>query len=119
MLPLSQRLNLKTDFKWVASGKKLETKYLKLFIRLGENQIPRIGIALSTKSFKKATQRNRARRVVSHAFLSFDYGLLSFFAPEGACKFEVSCSEYTKRAIDKYGITKGVFLGFRRILTCK
>ncbi len=70
MLPRSQRLNLKKDFKWVASGKKLETKYLKLFIRIGENENPRVGIALSSKNFKKAVERNRARRLTSQAFQS-------------------------------------------------
>ncbi len=70
MLPKSQRLNLKKDFKWVAAGKKLETKYLKLFIRTGENEKPKVGIALSGKSFKKAVDRNRARRLTSQAFQS-------------------------------------------------
>lgn len=70
MLPKPQRLNLKKDFKWVASGKKLETKYLKLFVKEGDNQMPRIGIAVSGKSFRKATQRNRARRLTSAAFES-------------------------------------------------
>lgn len=70
MLPKSQRLNLKKDFKWVASGKKVETKYLKLFVKHGDNQIPRIGIAVSGKSFRKATQRNRVKRLVSAAFES-------------------------------------------------
>lgn len=70
MLPKLKRLNLKKDFKWVASGKKLETKYLKLFVKIGDKQMPRIGIAVSGKSFKKATQRNRARRLVSAAFES-------------------------------------------------
>lgn len=75
MLPKSHRLNLKTDFKWVASGKKLETKYLKLFVKLGDNPYPKIGIATSSKFFKKANQRNRARRLVSQAFQS-SYSLL-------------------------------------------
>ncbi len=70
MLPKNNRLNLKKDFKWVAAGKKLESKYLKLFIRTGENEKPRIGIALSGKNFKKAVDRNRARRVTSQAFQS-------------------------------------------------
>ena len=68
MLPKEKRLNLKKDFEWVAAGKKLETKYLKLFIKLGDNQVPRVGIAVSGKSFKKATERNRARRITSAAF---------------------------------------------------
>ncbi len=68
MLPKSQRLNLKKDFKWVAGGKKLETAYLKLFIKMGDNRQPRIGIAVSSRIFKNATERNRAKRVVSAAW---------------------------------------------------
>lgn len=86
MLPKNQRLNLKTDFKWVSSGKKIDTKYAKLFIKMGDPSTgstsslqassgPRIGIAVSGKSFKKSTQRNRAKRLVSAAFESL-YSIL-------------------------------------------
>ena len=34
------------------------------------------------------------------------------------CKFYPTCSEYTKQAINKYGIFKGLLLGFFRILRC-
>jgi len=68
MLPKQKRLNLKYDFKWVASGKALDTKFAKLFVRLGNNQNPRVGIASSTKNFKEAHLRNKARRVLSAAF---------------------------------------------------
>ena len=77
MLPKEKRLNLKKEFKWVASGKKLESKYLKLFIRTGENNTPRIGIAVSSKNFRKAIERNRAKRLVSQAFQSTIYHLPS------------------------------------------
>lgn len=75
MLQKNKRLNLKTDFKWVAAGKKIESKFLKLFVRLGDNQTPRIGIANSAKTFKKAHDRNRARRLTSAVFESL-YGKL-------------------------------------------
>jgi len=68
MLPKPQRLNLKKDFKWTVSGKKLEAKYLKLFVKIGNNQIPKVGIAVSGKIFPKATGRNRVRRLTSAAF---------------------------------------------------
>ena len=58
-------MNLKKDFKWVASGKKFETKFTKIFIRIGENNTPRIAIATAKANFKNASQRNRARRVTS------------------------------------------------------
>ncbi len=70
MLPQENRLNLKKDFKWVAAGKKLESRYLKFFVKIGENEKPRVGIALSGKNFKKAVDRNRARRLVAQAFQS-------------------------------------------------
>ncbi len=34
------------------------------------------------------------------------------------CKFYPSCSEYTKQAIEKYGVLKGIYLGTKRILRC-
>lgn len=34
------------------------------------------------------------------------------------CKFYPSCSEYTKQAIEKYGVLKGCRLGICRILRC-
>lgn len=34
------------------------------------------------------------------------------------CKFFPTCSEYTKQAIEKYGVLKGIYLGFFRILRC-
>ena len=36
----------------------------------------------------------------------------------GKCRFYPTCSEYTKQAIDKYGIIKGIFKGLKRILKC-
>jgi len=42
-----------------------------------------------------------------------------FFDSKGInCKYFPSCSEYTKQAIIKYGVLKGCFLGFKRILRC-
>lgn len=69
MLPKSKRLNLKRDFKWVAAGQNLDTKYAKLFLRMGSNTTAKIGVAISS-DFKKATQRNRAKRVTFTAFKS-------------------------------------------------
>lgn len=34
------------------------------------------------------------------------------------CKFYPTCSEYTKQAIEKYGVLKGICLGIWRILRC-
>lgn len=34
------------------------------------------------------------------------------------CRFIPTCSEYTKQAIIKHGIKKGIYLGSKRILKC-
>jgi len=34
------------------------------------------------------------------------------------CRFYPSCSVYTAQAINRYGVLKGSFLGFKRILHC-
>ncbi|MFZ0929972.1 MAG: membrane protein insertion efficiency factor YidD [Syntrophobacteraceae bacterium] len=35
-----------------------------------------------------------------------------------ACRFSPSCSHYTHDAIRTHGISKGIYLGLRRILRC-
>jgi len=44
-----------------------------------------------------------------------------FISPQLAsnCRFEPSCSQYTYQAIDKYGVAKGSWMGFKRILRCQ
>ena len=34
------------------------------------------------------------------------------------CRFEPTCSRYTYQAIERFGVIKGLFLGFKRILRC-
>lgn len=41
-----------------------------------------------------------------------------FTAKGVRCRYYPTCSEYTKQAIKKYGIIKGGFIGFKRILRC-
>ena len=35
------------------------------------------------------------------------------------CRFEPSCSQYTADAVERYGIGRGSWLGFKRILRCR
>ena len=39
-------------------------------------------------------------------------------ASHGACHFYPTCSNYTIEAIEEYGLAKGCFMGFKRILKC-
>lgn len=50
--------------------------------------------------------------------LSFDHGPLKIFHPGGFCRFQPTCSDYTYQAIDKYGVIRGSYLGFKRIMRC-
>ena len=47
-------------------------------------------------------------------------GYQLFFSPllGDNCRFHPSCSVYTAQAINRYGVLKGSFLGFKRILRC-
>ena len=34
------------------------------------------------------------------------------------CRFDPSCSEYMRLAIDRFGVVRGAYLGAKRILRC-
>ena len=44
-------------------------------------------------------------------------GLISPFLPN-ACRYQPTCSEYSKQALLKYGFFKGFRLAIRRISSC-
>lgn len=51
--------------------------------------------------------------------LSPDQGLVGKIIPmRGTCGMYPTCSEYAYLAIEKYGVTKGIYKGFLRILRC-
>ena len=35
-----------------------------------------------------------------------------------ACRYEPSCSEYARQAVEKYGAARGSWMGIRRLLRC-
>lgn len=50
--------------------------------------------------------------------ISFDHGPMKELFPGGFCRFHPSCSEYAYRAIEKYGLIKGGFRGWWRLMRC-
>jgi putative membrane protein insertion efficiency factor len=51
--------------------------------------------------------------------LSLDHGWLGEKMPNvRVCIYSPSCSQYTYEAVDKYGVLKGSWMGFLRILRC-
>ncbi len=51
-------------------------------------------------------------------FLIFLYRfIIRPFFPS-SCKFHPTCSEYTLQAIKKYGLTRGIFKGLKRVSRC-
>ncbi|KAB2890420.1 MAG: membrane protein insertion efficiency factor YidD [Desulfobulbaceae bacterium] len=46
----------------------------------------------------------------------YQYLISPLFPP--CCRFTPTCSAYTIQAIEKYGVFRGLFLSFRRILRC-
>ena len=43
--------------------------------------------------------------------------LVSPYLPQ-SCRFQPTCSEYAKEAIEKYGVIKGVTLASKRLTKC-
>lgn len=50
--------------------------------------------------------------------LSPDHGMVKVFYPNGCCRFYPSCSEYAYQAVDRYGATRGSWMGIKRIFRC-
>lgn len=45
------------------------------------------------------------------------YQKISSLTPP-VCRFTPTCSEYTKQALQKYGVFKGLWLGLKRVVKC-
>ncbi len=42
---------------------------------------------------------------------------VSPFLPS-SCRFTPTCSEYTRQAVERYGVLKGLWLGVKRLCRC-
>jgi putative membrane protein insertion efficiency factor len=73
-------------------------------MRIPLTDIPKTAVLVSIRAYQRT--------------LSPDHGLVNRLIKKGYCKYWPSCSQYTYEAVDEFGIIKGVWLGFRRILRC-
>lgn len=59
------------------------------------------------------------RKILLFLIDFYKKNISDFLADKGIhCKYEPTCSEYARQAIEKYGAIKGTMLAFKRILKC-
>ena len=52
-------------------------------------------------------------------YLSLDHAWAKkLHLTDKVCRFTPTCSEYTYQAVERYGVVRGLGLGFRRVLRC-
>jgi putative membrane protein insertion efficiency factor len=56
------------------------------------------------------------RKALAGMIRFYQLAISPMFPP--SCRFEPTCSEYTRQAIIRHGAFKGIYLGIRRILKC-
>lgn len=50
--------------------------------------------------------------------LSLNHGLLGLIVSERYCRFHPTCSQYAYEAVERFGVLRGGWMGFTRILRC-
>ncbi|MGH2442628.1 MAG: membrane protein insertion efficiency factor YidD [Chloroflexota bacterium] len=56
------------------------------------------------------------RKLAGGLIVMYQYTISPLLGP--ACRYEPTCSQYTRDAIEKYGVLRGAWLGIRRIGRC-
>jgi len=60
------------------------------------------------------------KKILTFPFLAIIWlyqNYISPFTPK-TCRYEPTCSHYTKEALQKHGVIKGSWLGIKRIFSC-
>lgn len=60
--------------------------------------------------------RSNVKNVCLRLLDGYRYWISPFLGP--ACRFEPTCSEYARTAIDRYGVLRGFKLAICRLLKC-
>lgn len=59
------------------------------------------------------------RKVANAMIRAYQVCVSPIIGGRAACRFTPTCSEYTRQAIEKYGVVRGIWLGVRRIMRCR
>ena len=63
---------------------------------------------------------NKIPRKIGIGLIVFYQKCISpIFGGRAVCRFTPTCSEYTKIAISRYGLVRGIIMGVRRISRCR
>jgi uncharacterized protein len=84
------------------------------------NDICRCEIPAEAREKAPASESGRyttSMRVALFALNSYKSYISFWFA--GSCKFEPTCSRYMYEAIERFGVSRGVWLGTKRLLRCQ
>lgn len=59
------------------------------------------------------------KKFILEVIIFYKKHISSYLSNKGIhCKYEPTCSEYMRQAVEKYGTLKGILLGIKRILKC-
>ena len=61
-------------------------------------------------------RRKWARRATMVAVRGYQLVISPILGPH--CRFQPTCSEYARQAIESYGVLRGVYMGVQRICRC-
>ncbi|MFY0626879.1 MAG: membrane protein insertion efficiency factor YidD [Reichenbachiella sp.] len=59
---------------------------------------------------------NILKKIFVFPILVYQYGISPLFP--STCRYTPTCSHYSKEAILKHGVIRGIWLGFKRIRKC-
>ncbi|MBQ8042373.1 MAG: membrane protein insertion efficiency factor YidD [Alphaproteobacteria bacterium] len=59
------------------------------------------------------------QRIACAAIRAYQCAISPFIGGRAACRFVPTCSEYTRIAIQKYGVVRGGWMGIKRISRCR
>lgn len=56
------------------------------------------------------------KRIATFLIAAYQYSISPLWLP--ACRYYPTCSEYTRQAIERYGLWRGIRMGILRLLRC-